>query len=158
DLLGLDVRGEPRPSWRRAPGLRHLVDRLQRPRPDHRQRTAGSGEGCAAAAGRKTSAAAEAGGAAPAGTATAAAIPAAAATGSSTTASAAAAAGWTVWRFVRELIAKNVARMVRSAIRDSLPVVRPIPDFAALHPGYGLRAIIPSASSPVTFVGNRIKS
>src|SRR2546429_6385841 len=59
-----DVRRKPRPAWRRAPGLRHLADRLQRPRPDHRQRTARPAEGGGAAAGRKASAAAEAGGAA----------------------------------------------------------------------------------------------
>src|SRR6185295_17572327 len=97
------VRGKPRPAWRRAPGLRHLVDRLQRPRPDHRQRTARSAEDGRAAAGRKASAAAEAGGSAPARSAAAAAIPATAAAGASTAASATATAGWTVWRIVREL-------------------------------------------------------
>ena len=31
DFFGLDVRGKPRPARRRAPDLRHLADRLQRP-------------------------------------------------------------------------------------------------------------------------------
>src|SRR5205823_6249031 len=101
-------------------GLRHVADRLQRPRPDHRQRAARSTEGGRAAAWAEASAAAEAGRAAPAGSAAATAIPAAAATGSATTTTttpAAAATGRIVWRIVRELKAKNVARMERSEIR-----------------------------------------
>ena len=66
DLLGLDVCCKPRPAWRRAPGLRYLADRLQRPRPDHRQRGARTAEGGPAAR-AEAPAAAEAGGSAPAG-------------------------------------------------------------------------------------------
>ena len=76
DLLRLDVCRKPRPAWRRAPRLRHLADRLQRPRPDHRQRAARTAKG-APAARAEASAAAEAGRAASAGDAAAAAIPAA---------------------------------------------------------------------------------
>ncbi len=62
-FLGLDVRGKPRPARRRASDLRHLADRLQRPRHHRRQRAARSAEACAAAAaaGPEASAAAEAG-------------------------------------------------------------------------------------------------
>src|SRR6185369_5125340 len=157
DLLGLDVRGEPRPAWRRAPGLRHLADRLQRPRSDHRQRAARSAEDGRAAAGRKASAAAEAGRAAPAGTAAAAAIPAAAAATGSSAAPAATAAGWAVWRIVRELAAiKSVVPDERSDIRG-FPR-RAVPGCRFAHPGYGLRAIIASACSPLMLAGNRMKS
>ncbi|MGY4479684.1 hypothetical protein ACVILL_007098 [Bradyrhizobium sp. USDA 3364] len=37
-----------------------------------------------------------------------------------------------------------VARMKRSAIQDSLPRGKTAPDFASLHPGYGIAALTPS--------------
>ena len=40
----------------------------------------------------------------------------------------------------------------------ALSVAGPPPDCAALHPGYGLRAIIASASSPLMLACNRMKS
>ena len=90
DFFGLDVRGEPRPARRRTSDLRHLADRLQRPRRHRRQRAARSAEARAAAAAAGPEAgAAEAGRPAPAAalaaaadaTAASAAAPAAAATG-----------------------------------------------------------------------------
>ena len=114
DILGLDVCRKSRPARRRAPGLRHLADRLQRARPDHRQRGARTAEG-RPAAGAEACAAAEAGCSASAGTAAAAAIPAAAASAATT---AAATARRVVWWLVRELSARRDDReRVRAADR-----------------------------------------